>query len=617
MRRRRALVALAGLLAVSGCDRLPSRMTIEQVVAELKPAAPSGGPSDAEVRRVLQPGDRAGGGAPRPALVAPLGTPLTARVQVPESTVLRFSAGVEGEKRRDTSRSGIEFRVSVDGREAYRERINPAESRRDRRWFDGAIDLAPWRGKSVDVVFETRAEDASRAVAGTAGWSHLRVVQETRRERQRADAGVNVILMLVDTLRADRLGIYGASPSPSPALDAFAARGLVFDVMVSQASWTMPAVASIFTGLHPRSHGAVGPDVHEGDHDAGGGTILADGVTTIAELAQQAGVTTFGVSSNMLVSRATNLAQGFETFAELPFDRDRRDYAPASAVNQEFLDWLPKARDLRFFAYLHYMEPHGPYAPPAPLRPAPPEGIRADLAAGWVQDFARNFDRGQVGPPSAPAIAHLRKLYDGDIRSWDDAFGALVSTLAARGVLDRTIIIVVADHGEEFFEHGKLTHGAHLYDETVHIPLVLVGPGIAAGRRQDMAPQIDLPPLVTALLGASTPAGLSGRDLFTTRDGVDAVSEIVSGFGDDGAGAGTVSLRTPRWKMIRPAGGAVELYDLAADPGESTNLGPDAPETAALAARLDRWASAAPRPPQTEETDPGLRKRLRQLGYVE
>src|SRR5262249_39196301 len=159
-----------------------------------------------------------------------------------------------------------------------------------------------------------------------------------------------------DTLRADGLGIYGAGPEASPELDRFAARGLVFDVALSQASWTMPAVASIFTGLYPRSHGAVGPDAGHDDAHAGAGTALPNAVVTFAELAQQAGITTFAASANLIIGRGTNFSQGFETFVELPYVVELKNHAPASAVNRAFLDWLPRARGMRFLAYLHYME---------------------------------------------------------------------------------------------------------------------------------------------------------------------------------------------------------------------------------------------------------------------
>jgi arylsulfatase A-like enzyme len=621
MRRLASLLVGLSLLAACGRDTLPPEMTIERVVEQLAPPlAPNvtvTEPNRGAVHRaVVQPGDRGGPGAPRDAVVAPPPSRLGFRLAVPPEAVLRFSIGVEGDKQRDRAKSGLRFRISVDGQEAFAAGVNPAYRRRDRRWVDADLDLRRWAGRTVDLVLETRAEDAGRTLAGTPAWSALRVVREERRARQPAAGGPNVLVLLVDTLRADRLGVYGADPSPTPALDAFAARGLVFDVTVAQSSWTMPSVAALLTGLHPRSHGAVGPDVQAADGQ-GTGTFLPDALVTLAEVAQGAGVTTMGVSTNVLIGRATNLAQGFETFVELPFDDHARDYAPATAVNREFLAWLARARGLRFLAYLHYMEVHGPYGAARSRPPDAPPSMRADLAAGDIHDFARKMNRRQVPPPTPVEVAHLRALYDQDVRRWDHAFGELVAALDAAGVLRNTVVVVVADHGEEFLEHGKLTHGSHLYDETIRVPLIIVGPGIAPGRRRDQAQHIDLLPTVAALLGAEPPPGLPGRDLLTTRDGSDAISEIVSGFGDDGAGAGTVALRTERWKLIRSLRGTAELYDLTADPGEHRDLGASPPEAAALGATLDAWAQAAPRAPRGGGNDPGLRDRLRQLGYVE
>jgi arylsulfatase A-like enzyme len=620
MRRVWLLIGL-GLLTACGRDALPPEITIEQVVAELAPPLAAGarveGPGAAGVQRaVLRPGDRLTGGGPLDALVTPPPTTLHFHVSVGPGTTLRFGTAVDGDNQRDLERSGVEFRVAVDGREVFSRVVNPSARRKDRRWIEGQVDLQPWANRSVDLVLETRAEHPDRPLAGTAGWSRVRLVREDHPKRQGAGAGPNVILLLVDTLRADQLGIYGAGPSASPALDRFASSGLVFDVAVAQASWTMPAVASVFTGLHPRSHGAVGSVAHATDDDASG-TLLPDGVVTLAELAEHAGVTTFGVSTNAVVGRTTNLAKGFETFVELPFDSKAQNYAPASAANAAFLDWLARAQGVRFLAYLHYMEPHEPYAPPPALRPTPPAGMRADLAAGSIKDYARAVNEGRVAPPSRPELDHLRRLYAGDVRSWDDALGVLLDALEKRGVLDHTIVVVMADHGEEFLEHGNLTHGGHLYEETVRIPLVIVGPGIPSGRRTDMAQGVDLLPTIATMLGAPVPAGLSGRDLLATQVAGDVVSEIVGGFGDGGQG-NTVALRTARWKLIRPPdANETELYDLVNDPEEHTNLAATSPETAALAARLDRWAASAPPPPHTSASDPTLRAKLRQLGYVE
>jgi arylsulfatase A-like enzyme len=621
-----SLICLPAVAQLAGCGdggTLPKDVTIERVVAELAPplapgASATGAGASGVRRTVLNPGDRVSGGGRRDALAAPAPSRLRFRIAVQPDTVLRFSAGVgRSARRRAAPHSGVVFRVHVDGHAEFERTLDPVVYRRHRRWMDGEVDLRPWAGQSVDVTLDTTADDPSRPVAGTPGWSRVRVVHQEHRPRQAASAGVNVLFLLIDTLRADQLGVYGASPSPSPTLDRLASRGTVFDVAVAQSSWTMPAVASIFTGLHPRSHGAVGLDAAAPATHAGAGTLLPDALVTMAEVAEGAGISTFGVSTNLLIDRATNLAQGFETFTLLPFNGRARNYVSAPVVNRRLGKWLRRARGFRFFAYLHYMEPHGPYTPPAARRPAPPEGISADLAEGWVRDVAMAVNERRMSPPSPATIAYLMALYDGDIRSWDDAFAALLRRLDAAGLLEHTIIVVTADHGEEFLEHGNLTHGEHVYEETLRIPLVIAGPGIPAQRRTDVAQQIDLLPTVAALLGAPPPAGLPGRDLFATDRSDGVISEIVAGFGDRSAGRGTVALRTARWKLIRAPVAPDQLYDLSQDPHERTNVAARMPETVSLlAARLARATAAAAPPPRAYATDPGLRERLQQLGYA-
>jgi arylsulfatase A-like enzyme len=617
------LLLIGGLVWACGDRALPPEITIEEVVSELAPplapdAVVDGTGAGGVHRAVLDPGDRGSGGNQREALM----TPPPARVRFPVAAApgmaLRFSAGVDLPKERQGEEGGdVVFRVTVNGRDVFEHVSNPVARRRDRRWTSGMVDLAPWAGRPVEVVLETRAADPSRPPLGTPGWSRVRLVRLETRQRQQAQAGPNILFLLVDTLRADRLGVYGASPSPSPTLDRFAARGTVFETAVAQASWTMPAVASIFTGLHPRDHGAVGLDVHAPAELAGAGTLLPDSVTTIAEVAQDAGVSTFGVSTNLLIDRATNMAQGFESFVLLPYDGKRRNYVAAPVVHEQLRGWLRRARGRRFFAYLHYMEPHGPYTPPAARRPTPPAGIRPDLARGWVRDVARAVNRGRMRPPPPAVVDYLRDSYDEEIRTWDEAFADLLGELANEGLLDRTIVVVAADHGEEFLEHGKLTHGEHLYEEILRVPLVIVGPGIPAERRSDLAQQIDLLPTIAALLGAPPPPGLPGRDLLATRSATEAISEIVAGFGDTGAGHDTVALHTGRWKVIH-APDATELYDLSRDPAEETNLAPGSPDLGGLVARIERRdATAAVRRAHGGGSAGDMQDRLRALGYID
>ncbi len=583
----------------------------------------------------LRPGDPLMGHGERPGLITPPRSRLRFRVAVPPGGALRFGVGVEGDGQRDTARSALRFAVAVDGQPVWSRTVNPAATRRDRRWFDERVELAAFTGRTIDLELITEAERPGRPLAGRPGWGGVQLVQATPRPRQRAGADrPNVLVLLVDTLRADALGLSGATPSPSPHLDRFAATGLVFEQSVAQAPWTLPSVATLFTGLHPRSHGAIGDTVDTRTHAVWG--FLSDAVDTLAERATAAGITTIGVSTNPIVSRGTNLAQGFERFVELPWSNEERNWAPATEVHRVFVDWLEHHRDWRFLAYLHYMEPHDPYTPPAALRPPAPPGMRKDLAAGWVLDVSRRMlARGDIVLPPEQ-IAYLRALYDGEIRVWDAELAHLLDALDRLGVRDSTVVVITADHGEEFMEHGQLRHRKHLYDESIRVPLVVVGPGVPAGRRLEQAQGIDLLPTLAALLGLDVPARLPGRNLLAalparsetalparTLPGAlparTAISETMGGLSRDGRRADLVAARTPEWKLIEaPALPAVELYDLANDPIEQTPLPSHDGTGIVLRGELDEFArTAAPPPARDGSYDPALREKLRVLGYTD
>ena len=594
---------------------LPPAIVIDDPVADLTRslAGATVEASATDVVRVgeIRPGNRLAGEGERPSLIVPPPARVRFALDVPQNGVLRFGVGVQGDGRHDRQRSGVRFALSVDGREVWSRTVNPARTQKERRWFDERVDLGAAAGRKAEIVLATEAERPGSPLAGTPAWGDVRLVRETFQPRQSPSVDKpNVVVLLVDTLRADRLGCYGANPSPSPNLDALAARGLVFAQAIAQSSWTLPSVSSLFTGLNPRSHGAIGDD---GDDDQAAWGYLASDVVTWAEQASRAGITTVGVSANPLVSRGTNLAQGFETFVELPWDPKTRRWSVAADVNRRFLDWLAPNRQHRFVAWLQYMEPHDPYTPPAAMRPSAPPGMRPDLAAGWVLDFSRQREEPQLPPDQ---IAYLRALYDGEIRSWDGELPALLDGLARLGLRDSTVVIVVADHGEEFQEHGLLLHRAHLYDELLHVPLVIAGPGIRPGRRTDQVQGIDLFPTLAALLGFEVPPDRAGRSLLAEGPERAAVAET-DGVANNGVRIDLVTVRRPPWKLIHaPARASWELYDLGSDPGERAPLPLDTGEGPALQRLLAEFASTAPAAPARDGRDPALREKLRALGYA-
>jgi arylsulfatase A-like enzyme len=559
-------------------------------------------------------------GGYRLAIVAPPSSLVRFRIHVPPDAAFAFGVGVDGVEKRDRTLAGIRFTATVDGGRSFSRVLNPGATGRDRRWVDARIDLARWANRDVEVALATEAEGDGR-LAGTPGWSHVRLVRSATRPRMAASADApNVVVVLIDTLRADELGCYGAEPSSTPNLDRFAADGLVFDHMFSQAPWTMPSVATLFTGLYPRSHGVDRWPFFRGDADDGAErAFLSDTLPTLAGTAQRAGITTVAVSGNPLVSLSTNFARGFDTFVEWRLETGHGRWPSAAEINDAFLRWLRRNRGYRFLAYLHYIDPHSPYTPSPPYRvPAPPE-VRSAVASGELLDLAGKIN--WAGAPLLTAVeaAYLHALYRGEIRYWDAQFATLLGGLDGLALRDRTRIVVVADHGEEFQEHGRLEHGPHVYDETVHVPLIVAGPGVSRGRVDDPVQGVDFFPTVAALLGIAPPRDLPGRDVVAAPPGERSiVSETPHGIAADGAATALVSIRRGGWKLIRsPDHGVDELYDLGTDPGEHRNRIDSAPEAAQLRTVLDACAANVPPPPPPAGHDPRLREKLRALGYAE
>jgi arylsulfatase A-like enzyme len=601
------LLALAAALGWHAWQRragaLPARIGIEDVVAAL--------PATAEARLgALTPEsaflDLAGG--ERPALIAPVPGRLSYRVHVPAGAVLRAAVGVERDTPPTHGAGGVRFAVAVDGVERLVRTVDPGR-KHDRRWFEARVGLGATTAREVEIVLATTPARPGAPPGGTPGWSNPRIVTESWRDRQRATpSSPSVLVVLVDALRADRLGCYGAQPSPSPTLDRLAADGLVFDAAVSQAPWTAPAVATYFTGLNPLSHGVRG---------AGGPIFLADAHRTLAEEAARAGITTLGVSANPLVARGTNFAQGFEVFREFGWDRARQRWAGAATVVAAALADLRAARGRRFLAYLHFMETHDPYAAAPDLHPPAPAGVSPRAAAGKAHELAQAQREGGTAP-SAEDLAYLRTLYDAAIRSWDRQLGVLLDGLERLGLRDSTVVVVLADHGEEFEEHGWLTHRVHLYDELIRVPLVIAGPGIPRGRVQTQVQGIDVFPTLAALLGVPRPPGLPGRNVLTAVPERPAFSETAYGIAADGTWTEMLAVRAPPWKLVwEPRANRFELYNLAHDPGERANRFPEPPTSDALASALTTWRATAAPPPVATGRDPRLEEKLRALGYAE
>ncbi|HEY3571431.1 MAG TPA: sulfatase [Thermoanaerobaculia bacterium] len=416
----------------------------------------------------------------------------------------------------------------------------------------------------------------------------------------------NVILYLVDTLRADHLGCYGYSRPVSPHIDAFARQAVTFRHTVAQSSWTRPATTTILTGLLPRTHGV------NGRRDK-----LSEQALTLAEMLQARGYQTAGFVTNGNVARSFGLAQGFETYELLP-----GKHSAATDVNAAAAGWLESEwkKDAPFFLYLHTVEPHAPYTPPAPFRERFAPEVHDELLTRM-----RVFHRLEDGSlaPTPELRQSLLDLYDAEIAANDAAFGDLIDLLARRGLWEDTVVVFISDHGEELFEHGGWEHGKTLHGEVLDVPLIVRAPGAAARTVQRQVQQVDVAPTVLNLLGLPIPPVVEGHSLLPwmtgTAPGDDPDAEAYSWLDQHGFRAASVT--TPAWRMIedRAPNASRSLYDRKADPGEHRDLADGrAVRTGYLRAHLlaaERRRKGALQA-GTAVLDEELRKELQALGYL-
>ncbi len=418
----------------------------------------------------------------------------------------------------------------------------------------------------------------------------------------------NVVLYVVDTVRADRLGLYGYEKPTSPRLDAFARDAVVFDNARAQSSWTRPAVASLFTGRLPPAHRAFGRR-----------SVLPEEAVTLAETLAAHGYATWGLVRNPNVGRKFGFAQGFERFRTEDGPRDETMLDRVRPWLDEHLA-TPEGERPPFFLFLHAIDPHGPYDPT-------PE-FEQMFDAGGVHASYRTvrklLDLNRPGVEPEPGVAEaLSRLYDAEVAQNDRAFGELLDELEARSLAQDTAVIHVSDHGEEFAEHGRWEHGLTLYEEVLRIPFLMKLPGVGSRRVETPAQHVDLMPTLLGQLGIEAPL-TDGRDLLTPRRRDDDRRDVFVHLDvDNHRGAAVIR---GRWKYVLPLSPSVGpgpmLFDLRADPGELRNLAREEPRIAARMDDLLRERGLAESvEPATElavdELDSELRRRLEALGYLE
>lgn len=414
----------------------------------------------------------------------------------------------------------------------------------------------------------------------------------------------NVVLVSIDTLRPDRLGLYGYERDTSPRLDGLAGGGLVWEQAVSPAPWTAPAHAALFSSLYPSLLGL-------GDWAEPG--RVPERAVVLAEVLGGAGLRTCAITSGAFLDEAFGFGQGFELYND--------EFKRMKQTVDRGLAWLDTlGGEERFFLFLHTYDVHGYAPPPASVkqlvRPYDGPLLRDVELSKTVQSPKRLLALERTTPADR---RFLSDAYDAAIHSSDAQFGRLVDALGERGLLADTLIVFTSDHGEEFYERGGTGHGYTVYDENLRVPLAMLHPALEPGRVEELVRLIDVAPTIALLAGAERPPGWIGSSLVTSagapRSGGSrlAYSEF--------SHRPYVALRALDLKLIENTeSGAFELYDLALDPAESRNLAGTGraheaelrEQLANLRARLEPIYAAAGQ----AEIDPELARQLEALGYV-
>jgi arylsulfatase A-like enzyme len=435
----------------------------------------------------------------------------------------------------------------------------------------------------------------------------------------------NVILISIDTLRADHLGCYGYPLPTSPKIDAFASRGALFKKAISASGWTVPSHMTMFTGLDPLDHQAEGyPDPAK----------LSRRVETVAEILGRNRIRTAAFVGGGYLWPKSGFKRGFQKYSS-----NGRHFTNNIASTRE---WIRDHNDERFFLFFHGYDVHRPYTP----SPANARLFAGDYKGNFkIEDLAPNKPR-----PSEEDLRFAISQYDAEIRDVDDLLGGLLSEWEQMGLLEKTLVIIVSDHGDEFYEHGQVYHAHSLYDELLHVPLIMVGPGVVSAVHTEQVGLIDVTPTILSAMGfGSESGGMRGIDLMPVARGERDAPErlLYSSLRFSAYPYSITALRGEDWKLIAwdiagMRGRHIpnsrqeysykfrrdreenfdELFDLRQDPGEQRDVAAENVATRnQLLAELEPYLRAKPGAPGVKrKSQPNLSPKeledLKALGYL-
>lgn len=489
-----------------------------------------------------------------------------------------------------------------------------------RRWTEALVTVSESVAGVGTLSFEVQASEPLNV--GIAE-PRIRRVDPPTNERPRRP---NLLVYTIDTLRADHLSCYGNPKPTSPNIDALADDGLLFERFLAVAPWTRPTTATMLTGYHPKWHAM------------GAGRPLDPELITLAEVLRDAEYSTWAAVANPQVgAEALNFQQGFERFASSRgigrnfAPEDRAQASTSEQIHDSIAPWLRAHGDEPFFLYAHSIDPHAPYrTPPGAANP-----FGRDYEGPWKdRDLRRGrFIVGDV-PIDEADRRYIADVYDNEIHHQDALIGRLIDLLRELDKLEDTIVVVTSDHGEEFREHGEWSHGFRMWDELLHVPLVIWVPerwrkqlGLSPRRITESVSQMSVLPTLLELLGIDDVQRRQAESVLALARGGDVTPIPFYAHDENAWEADAIqALELGPHKLIwktREGVESSELYDLSQDPGETTDLGQRERDVLEqLEAERLRWSEFYSRPDGDDgsasqvQLDERTEAQLRALGYV-
>ena len=561
-------------------------------------------------------------GEARRALTPPFPAQIRFPVKVPEGSVLETSIAIVTPKVVERGRVAFIIEAELAGQtvELHRSEVRAPQAN---RWHNVRADLTAFSGKTISLTLKTRPalghENIPWAGRILTAWGEPTLSTRPTRPLG-ASEPPSFVFMLIDTLRVDYLGPYGFEGEISPAIDRLAMESLVFEKCFSNAPWTKPAIATLFTSLYPDVHGVtdIGRPSWSGSADEA--EVLSGEALTLAELLRDNGYQTAAFVANPWISPRHGFSQGFQQFEQ----HERTEELLEAAE-----EWLEGSSDDPFFLYLHFMDVHGPYN--APRKDF--EALAGSSSLGERRVLSEE-DYGGIPPyltktawasdAERLSLTAWRAKYAAGVRAFDRRVRPFLDALRDSGTLDRTYLFLTSDHGEELMDHGRWDHGYNLFEHQLHVPLLIRKPlAEDAGRKvTELVSLIDLAPTILSLARIQLP-DVQGRDLSRLLRNAQSPSSVAVFAGGVKNKPGLHAARTERHKIIWDIEtDERRVYDLVADFQERNDL---ARANSELASRLhppllQHLVEIQARDALTVDNVPiseRMRERLRALGYIQ